>query len=105
MKKLRTGSLIVTGMLFAALAGVSAPLTLPLPPETVQFKPGKGAEIAGAQCVLCHSADYVSIQPALPRAFWQANVQKMREKYGAPLPEPLVAPLVDYLTKTYGKEK
>src|SRR5438552_8914126 len=33
-----------------------------LPPETTGFKSGPGAEIAMGQCVLCHSADYVSTQ-------------------------------------------
>src|SRR5438876_7607673 len=31
-----------------------------LPPETATFKSGPGAELALAQCLLCHSADYVS---------------------------------------------
>ena len=73
-----------------------------LPPERAAFKNGPGVELAIAQCVLCHSADYISTQPPLPRATWKTTVQKMREKYGAPLPEDKVEPMVDYLVKTYG---
>lgn len=97
--------LVLALVMIATSAAVSAPLTLSMPLEMVRFKPGKGAEIAGTQCILCHSADYVIIQPPMPRAFWQASVQKMREKYGAPILDTQVAPLVEYLTATYGKEK
>src|SRR5437667_10685341 len=75
-----------------------------LPPETSGFRPGPGAAIAVAQCLLCHSADYVSTQPRLPRNSWKATLQKMRDKYGAPLPEDKVEVLLDYLAKTYGAE-
>lgn len=75
-----------------------------LPPETAAFKNGPGVEIAMGQCLLCHSADYVSTQPPLARPLWKASVLKMRDKYGAPLPEERVEELVDYLVKTYGTE-
>ena len=76
-----------------------------LPAETPKFKPGPGAALATGQCLLCHSADYVSMQPSLDRAGWTASVQKMREKYGAPILTNQVEGLVDYLVKTYGKER
>jgi sulfite dehydrogenase len=38
----------------------------------------------------------------MPSAFWAASVKKMREKYGAVLPDDQVAPLVEYLTRNYG---
>jgi mono/diheme cytochrome c family protein len=75
-----------------------------LPPETARFKPGPGAELATAQCQICHSADYIATQPRLSRAAWQATVKKMREKYGAPIPVDQDPALVDYLAKTYGAE-
>lgn len=74
-----------------------------LPAETARLKPGPGAEIATGQCLLCHSADYISTQPRLDRAAWSASVQKMREKYGSPLPTNQVDAVVNYLVKTYGK--
>src|ERR1043165_131360 len=75
-----------------------------LPPDSGTFKPGPGAEIAVAQCLLCHWSDYVSTQPRLPRTTWRATVLKMRDKYGAPLPEDKVEILAEYLSKTYGAE-
>jgi len=75
-----------------------------LPPETAGFKNGPGVELAIAQCLLCHSADYVSTQPRLSRTAWKASVVKMRDKYGAPLPEDKIEAMADYLVKTYGAE-
>ena len=76
-----------------------------LPPETAKFKAGPGSELAVGQCLLCHSADYVSTQPLLSRVAWSAGVQKMREKYGAPISTNQVEALVDYLVKNYGIER
>ena len=97
-------TLLLAALFLPCLALVPAE-KLSLPGETATFKAGPGVELALAQCVLCHSADYVSTQPPLARTAWKASVQKMREKYGAPLPEDKVEPLVDYLVKTYGAER
>src|SRR2546427_60600 len=85
----------------AVMLGASA-LEIQLPPETGVFKQDAGAEIANGQCLVCHSVEYVSTQPAMPRSFWKVSVQKMQQKYGAAIPEPQVEPLVDYLTRNYG---
>jgi mono/diheme cytochrome c family protein len=94
-------SLLVFALLSAAVQ--AAPITLP--PDTVAFKPGAGAELATGQCLVCHSAQYVTTQPVFPRAFWKASVEKMQKKYGAPIPDEQIAPLVEYLVHTYGNEK
>src|SRR5438552_15285252 len=77
-------------------------LEIQLPPETGAFKQDTGAEIANGQCLVCHSVEYVTMQPPMPRAFWKSSVQKMQQKYGAPIPDGQVEPLTDYLTKNYG---
>ena len=93
-------------LLFAALssAAQAAPL-ITLPTETLTVKPGPGAELAAGHCLVCHSAHYISTQPVLPRAFWKASVEKMQKKYGAPIADEQIAPLVEYLVHTYGDEK
>jgi sulfite dehydrogenase len=51
----------------------------------------------------CHSADYVITQPrGKPLAFWKAEVEKMKNVYGAPIAAEDIAPLADYLTRAYG---
>lgn len=71
------------------------------PPETGMYKPGQGSELAQALCMNCHSVEYVSTQPPMPRKFWEATVKKMKDKYAAPLPDDMTA-IVDYLTAAYG---
>lgn len=95
----------VVGLVVVIGQIIAAEVKFTLPPETHKFKAGPGSEIAVAQCVICHSADYISTQPPMPRAFWKAGVQKMQKVYGAPIPEAQVEQLVDYLVKNYGDEK
>ncbi|HZP67474.1 MAG TPA: cytochrome c [Rudaea sp.] len=95
-------------MLFAAGAASAgaAALKIELPPETAAYKPGPHLDLVKARCLVCHSADYVAIQPPnLPRATWNAEVAKMKKVYGAPIPDEDVDALVDYLAKTYGNER
>jgi hypothetical protein len=84
--------------------GEAAETNLALPPEVTRPRLGPGAEVLQAQCAICHSLDYITTQPPLTRAQWQASVQKMQQKYGAPVPTNVVPRLVDYLVKSYGAE-
>jgi cytochrome c551/c552 len=101
----RPFSAILFGVSFLFPLGLSAgPLKIDLPPETAAFKPGTGSEIANGQCLICHSVEYVTMQPPLPRAYWTASVKKMREKFGAPLPPEQVEAVVNYLVRNYGQD-
>lgn len=72
------------------------------PPETSRFVAGPGVEAAQKHCVACHSADYVSTQPPhMPPAFWQNEVAKMRNGYGARLTDDEAKAVTDYLVATY----
>ena len=74
-----------------------------LPTDTSTLKPGAGAELANRQCLTCHSADYVNVQPpGKPLAFWKGEVEKMKKVYGAPIPDEEVEPIAQYLTREYG---
>jgi sulfite dehydrogenase (cytochrome) subunit B len=73
-----------------------------LPAETAKLKPAPGAELTAASCLLCHSADYVSTQPPLSRSAWKATVEKMRVRYGAPIPTNNIDKIADYLSANYG---
>jgi mono/diheme cytochrome c family protein len=75
-----------------------------LPLDQPLLKPGPGMEVVATNCQICHSSDYISTQPRLNRATWNATVQKMREKYGAQFPTNQVEQIVEYLVGTYGKK-
>jgi cytochrome c len=94
--------LIVCGIGAATFFSMAAPVKIELPRETEVFKHDTGAEIANGQCLICHSVEYVSTQPKKDRVFWAASVKKMQDKYGAPISQEQVEPLLDYITKNYG---
>ena len=77
-------------------------ITVTLPTSDLMFPGGAAADAINNNCIACHSAGMVLTQPALSRADWQAEVNKMRTIYKAPIEEADVAPIVDYLAKTKG---
>ena len=74
-----------------------------LPDEKPAFKSAPGAELVQANCIMCHSHEYITTQPAFTREQWKASVTKMQQKYGAPLAPEAVDALLDYLLGSYGK--
>jgi cytochrome c553 len=60
------------------------------------------APAAASVCVACHSAGMILNQPPLARAAWEAEVEKMRNAYKAPIDPKDVAKIVDYLTEIRG---
>lgn len=90
---------------FALLAGglaIAEPLRYETPDETVQFRDGPGVELAQENCVACHSADYIETQPPqMGHAFWEAEVNKMKKTYGAPIEDADIMGIADYLAATY----
>lgn len=77
-------------------------MKITLPIETAVFKNANGAQFANGQCLTCHSADYISMQPPKGLDFWQAEVTKMKDKYGAPIPTNQLAIIADYMAVNYG---
>lgn len=95
----------IFGLLGVVLSLSAADKGWKLPFESAKLEKGPGVEVASAQCILCHSVDYISTQPRLNRAAWTATVTKMRDRYGAPIATNNVEVLVNYLVKTYGSER
>jgi len=105
----RQGALaLLAGLCAAAALPVAArqpaapPPTFAWPAETSRFVEAPGVAKAQAHCLVCHSADYVSTQPrAMPKAFWEGEVAKMRNAYGAKIPDEDAKAIVDYLNAAY----
>lgn len=88
----------------ARVAPPSATVRIALPGDAgFAFKPGPGVIAAQTYCLSCHSSAYVSTQPALSAVQWTAEVNKMRNAYGAAIPDDQIPTLVTYLTTAYGK--
>lgn len=92
------------GLVMAVGALQAKPVTIKLPAETSQFKPGPNLDVVQANCTGCHSADYVATQPTGPKFgkdFWTAEVNKMIKVYGAPIASGDIPKIADYLASIY----
>jgi sulfite dehydrogenase (cytochrome) subunit B len=86
----------------------AAPKSIELPPDSAQLKVSTlpGYQKALANCVYCHSAEYMIYQPAsASRGYWDNMVKRMKNVFNAPVKEEDMSEIVDYLVKTYGSEK
>ncbi len=99
--------IITTLALGAAATALAKPVEITLPPDPTRLAESSlpGYNQATTFCYTCHSADYAKMQPTSSRTYWQATVTKMQKVFGAPIPDDAVAPIVDYLVKTYGSER
>ncbi|MEO6187894.1 MAG: cytochrome c [Ginsengibacter sp.] len=66
-------------------------------PEAPGYKTFQG------NCISCHSARFVQMQPNLSEKAWSAIVNKMQKSFGAPIPDSSIAPIVEYLVAIKGK--
>ena len=86
----------------SAGAASAAPKTYDLPEETATLRPGPGVDVAQANCLTCHSPDYVAMQPGgKGLAFWSAEVTKMVKVFGAPIRDEDASVIAGYLAATY----
>ncbi|MGD9852681.1 MAG: cytochrome c [Nitrospirales bacterium] len=71
--------------------------TLNLPSDPISFQSAPGSQLANSYCLICHSAEYIYMQPPHPKEQWTEIVQKMNQSFGCPIPDEQISPLVDYL--------
>jgi cytochrome c len=105
LSKLSRGAfalLVLSAVVFKVEPALAKVLKIELPLETAVFKTAPGSEMANAQCLTCHSVEYIGSQPPKPVDFWAAEIKKMREKYGAPIPKDYDGEIAGYLAKNYG---
>lgn len=87
---------------WAQAAPVLKSVSVDLPPGDRMFPGGGAADAINNNCVACHSAGMVLNQPNLPKATWEAEVQKMISVYKAPIEDADVPAIVAYLVRTKG---
>ena len=74
---------------------------LSFPPELAE---GEGRAEAESFCAMCHSTRYITMQPPLPAATWETEVNKMIKTFGAPIPDATAKKIVSYLETHYTPE-
>jgi mono/diheme cytochrome c family protein len=104
----RVRLLAATSVALAALAGIAVAAgtaPAPSPEDSIQLKPGEGRDLTTGRCILCHSLDYIPANAAaMDRAAWQKTVQKMRERFGAPISDEEAKAIVEYLSANYSEK-
>ncbi|MDR3538348.1 MAG: hypothetical protein P4L71_17770 [Acetobacteraceae bacterium] len=121
-KRIGCGVLVLAGLLagaigvpsMAAQGGDPPPSTvtaggitlksvnIELPTSDRTFPGGDAAQAITDNCTACHSPGMVLTQPAMSRAAWQAEVDKMRGTFKAPVADEDVPAIVGYLASHKG---
>lgn len=74
---------------------------LAYPAPAVDLAPGDGLQDVQIYCNTCHGTRYITMQPPLPAATWEAEVDKMNKTYGAAIPEDSTRKIILYLQAHY----
>jgi hypothetical protein len=69
-----------------------------------ELTPGDGLQDVQIYCNTCHSPRYITMQPPLPAATWEAEVDKMNKSFGAAIPEDNTKRIILYLKAHYTAE-
>ena len=65
---------------------------------------GDGSQEVRIYCNSCHSPSYITMQPPLPAATWEAEVNKMNKTFGAAIPDDSTQKIILYLQAHYAIE-
>jgi hypothetical protein len=71
------------------------------PVPAVDLAPGDGQQDVQIYCNTCHGTRYITMQPPLPAATWEAEVNKMNKTFGAAIPEDSTRKVILYLQAHY----
>ena len=94
------------GLLGAALIALGAGSVLadqpPRDESGIQLQEAPGRELTVSHCAICHSLDYIPMNaPVMDAGAWKKSIQKMRERFGAPLTDEEAAQVLGYLSSNY----
>jgi sulfite dehydrogenase (cytochrome) subunit B len=94
-------ALIAAALTVAALTAAAPRIALATD-EPVALADGPGRDLTIGRCIICHSIEYIpSNAPAMNRAGWQKTIQKMKERFGAPITDEESKQILDYLDGHY----
>ena len=71
----------------------------------IELAAGQGQDKAETLCNICHSVDYITMQPRVSKAAWTGSVTKMRKAFGAPVSDADADVIISYLAANYGNGK
>jgi mono/diheme cytochrome c family protein len=102
--KNRRRIIVLAGILGLATAAVAQQRSIQLPADNPasRLNSGPGEVLTSRSCSLCHSLDYIVLQPRLNSTQWEAEVRKMITVYGAPINDVDAKAISEYLAANYG---
>ena len=71
------------------------------PVPAADLAPRDGLQDVQIYCNTCHSTRYITMQPPLPAATWEAEVNKMNKTFGAAIPDDTTQKIILYLQAHY----
>lgn len=74
------------------------------PAFSLQLARGPGQAETEINCSSCHTLRYITMQPPLPAATWDAEVHKMIKAYGARISDADAQKIIQYLGARYTPE-
>ena len=105
MRRVPAGVALAAGAVLAAAAFapvLSADVGSASERGVTMLKDAPGRDLTVGRCIICHSLQYIpSNAPAMNRAGWQKSIQKMRERFGAPITDEEAQRILDYLAANY----
>jgi len=95
---------LAAAALLAALALVGTPAFAD--EDSIRLHDGSGRDLTAGRCAICHSLDYLpNNAPVMDRTGWQKSIQKMRDKFGAPITDEEAQQILDYLAGSYAGKR
>ena len=79
--------------------------TIVLPQYPLELLAGPHLDTYRKDCLVCHSARYVAMQPRFCQTVWEKEVKKMVDAYGAVIPETEQHEIVEYLVAVHGPKE
>jgi|SRR5579863_3126925 hypothetical protein len=74
------------------------------PAPALELAVGDGVQEVRIYCNTCHSPRYITMQPPLPPATWEAEVNKMNKTFGANIPDAEAHTIIAYLQAHYATD-
>jgi mono/diheme cytochrome c family protein len=103
----RTFMLIVLLAIMIGFASAQGKETkqITLPIVQTELAQGEGKDKVATLCNICHSVDYITMQPKSSKPQWTSAVAKMRKVFGAPMSDADADVIIKYLSEQYGTGK
>jgi sulfite dehydrogenase (cytochrome) subunit B len=92
----------IAWMALARVVAVAGSQQSAQPQVLTQLAEASGRDLTVSRCIVCHSLEYIpSNAPAMNRTGWERTIQKMRDRFGAPITPDEARQILDYLAANY----